>query len=72
MAIPTVDASAVIPPEWRDHYAALAVAWIRRYGTLPPSLKALADWGVEDSGISLEDELAYLEGRGSDPCSPSS
>jgi hypothetical protein len=60
-----------LAPEWRDHYAALAAAWVRSHGTLPPSIEALAAWGAEDSGVSLEAELAYLEGRGPDPCSPS-
>jgi hypothetical protein len=71
VAISTIDESGAVPPEWRDHYAALAAAWIRAHGTLPPSLKALAEWGVEDAGIGLEQELAYLEGRGPDPCSKS-
>jgi len=38
---------------------------------LPPSIEALAQWGVEDAGPNLEAELAYLEGRGPDPCSES-
>jgi hypothetical protein len=60
-----------VPPEWRDHYAALAAAWVREHGTLPPSFEALARWGLEDAGVNVEDELAYLEGRGPDPCSRS-
>jgi len=56
----------VVPPEWRDHYAALAAAWMRQHGTIPPSLETLARW---DAGVALEDELAYLEGRSPDPCS---
>ena len=57
-----------LPPEWRQIYADLAADWIRKRGTLPPSLEALAAWGAEDSGVSVEAEIAYLEGRGSDPC----
>jgi hypothetical protein len=66
-----LDPSGALSPEWRDHYAALAAAWVRHHGTLPPSMEALAEWGAEDTGVSLEDELAYLEARGPDPCSGS-
>ncbi len=62
--LPGLDES--IPAEWRQHYADLAAAWVREHGTVPSSLEALAVWGVEDSGVCLDRELAYLEGRGSD------
>lgn len=68
-AVPT-DPNA-LTPEWREHYADLAAAWIRARGTLPTSLDALAAWGAEAADVSLEDEIAYLEGRGADPCSKS-
>lgn len=59
---------AVVPPEWREHYAQLAAAWVREKGTLPPSLEELAEWGAGSlDGASSEAEIAYLEGRGSDP-----
>ncbi len=57
-----------VPPEWRDHYAALAAAWVRLHGKLPPSLEALARW---EADVPLEEELAYLEGGAPDPCSKS-
>lgn len=56
----------VVPPEWREHYAALAAAWVREHGTVPPSLEALARW---DSGVAVSDEIDYLEGLAKDPCS---
>jgi hypothetical protein len=68
-SLPSLDQP--LPPEWRQLYADLAAAWIRELGTLPPSLEALAAWGAEDSGVPLDAEIAYLEGRGSDPCSSS-
>jgi hypothetical protein len=52
-----------IPAARRSVIAALAAAWVRERGTLPPSMEALVEWGAEDSGVSLEDELARLEGR---------
>lgn len=57
-----------LPPAWRDHYAELAAAWVRARGTRPPSLTELARWAAEELEIPLEAELAYLEGRGPDPC----
>ncbi len=60
-----------LPPEWRDHYAELAAAWVRARGTLPASLAELAHWATEELQVPLEAELAYLEGRGPDPCPPS-
>jgi hypothetical protein len=57
----------VIPADWREHYADLAAAWVREKGTLPPSLKALADWAAEPLDIPLDAEIAFLEGRGPDP-----
>lgn len=60
-----------LPPEWREHYAELAATWVRERGTLPPSLEALARWGAEATSVSVDDEVAYLEGRGGDPCSAS-
>lgn len=71
MATPHIDPLGGVAPEWRDHYAALAAAWVRARGTVPPSLEALAEWGSEDGPADLEAELAYLEGRGPDPCSKS-
>jgi hypothetical protein len=69
-ASPSSPADA-LAPERRELYASLAAAWIRAHGTLPPSLDALVRWAAEDSGVTLEAELAYLEGRGPDPCSSS-
>jgi hypothetical protein len=63
--------TAALPLERRELYASLAAAWIRTHGTLPPSIEALVRWAAEDSGVTLEAELAYLEGRGPDPCSSS-
>jgi hypothetical protein len=60
------DHEGELSPEWREHYAALAADWVREKGTLPPSLEALADWASEPI-VSLEDELAFHEGRGLDP-----
>ncbi len=57
-----------VPPEWREHYAALAAEWVRRNGKLPPSLEVLARWDVD---VPLEEELAHLEGTAPDPCSKS-
>lgn len=71
MATPHIDPAGAVAPEWRDHYAALAAAWVRAHGTVPPSLEALAEWASEDGRADLEAELAYLEGRGPDPCSKS-
>jgi len=71
MAISTIDASGTVPPEWREHYAALTAAWVRAHGTLPRSLEVLAEWAGGDADVDLEAELAYLEGRGPDPCSTS-
>ena len=69
MAISHVDPMGAVTPEWRDHYAALAAAWVRAHGTVPRSLEELAQWGLEKAPTKLEAELAYLEGRGPDPCS---
>jgi len=69
MAISHVDPMGALAAEWREHYAALAAAWVREHGMMPPSLEELAAWGQEDGPADLEAELAYLEGRGPDPCS---
>ncbi len=63
-------AESALPEVWREHYAALAAQWVREKGTLPPSLEALAAWAAEPTSASLEEEIAYLEGRGPspDPC----
>ena len=71
MAVSHVDPAGALTPEWREHYAALAAAWVREYGTMPPSLEELATWAQQDAGSDFEAELAYLEGRGPDPCSKS-
>ena len=69
VSVADVDPSGALSQEWRDHYAGLAAAWVRAHGTLPPSLERLAEWAEEDAGVDIEAELAYLEGRGPDPCS---
>ena len=56
-----------IAEDWREHYADLAAAWVREKGTLPRSLKALADWATEPLDIPVDAEIAFLEGRGPDP-----
>lgn len=61
----------VLPPEWREHYADLAAAYVREKGMLPPSLEALAQWATEPADLPVDAELAYLEGRGPDPWSAS-
>lgn len=71
MAVSHDDLAGAPTPEWREHYAALAAAWVREHGTMPPSLEELATWGQQDAGSDFEAELAYLEGRGPDPCSKS-
>ncbi len=71
MTEPTAASPEPRPAERRPVIAALAAAWVRERGTLPPSIEALVEWGAEDAGVELEAELAFLEGRGPDPCSPS-
>lgn len=72
-ARPLFDPKEPIPAQWRELYAELAADWIRERGTLPPSLEALVEWSTEASDVPLAAEIAYLEGRGSDPspCSSS-
>lgn len=70
-ARPLPEPNEPLPPQWRQLYADLAAEWIRERGTLPTSLEALAEWGAQDSGIPVDAEIAYLEGQGPDPCSPS-
>ena len=63
--------AGTVAHEVREHIAALAAAWVRENGTLPTSLQELTEWGAEVTSVTLEEELAFLEGRGSDPCSKS-
>jgi len=71
MAASSAPSAEPLPAERRSVIAALAAAWVRERGTLPPSIEALVQWGAEDSRVEIEAELAFLEGRGPDPCSPS-
>ena len=65
-----LDESA-LPPEWREHYAILAAAYVRERGMLPPSLDALAKWADAPVDATVDEAAAWLEGRGPDPCSKS-
>lgn len=67
MGAPPVSIGHVLPPQWREHYAALTADWVREKGTLPPSLEALAEWASEALDVDVADEIAFLEGRGADP-----
>ncbi len=71
MTAPPAASPEPLPAERRPVIAALAAAWVRERGTLPPSIEVLVEWGAGDTGVELEAELAFLEGRGPDPCSPS-